>query len=211
MPSVIDNITLYQEFQHKNETLFYPAVERIRENLSDAEYQKLKSVPEKIESYISFMSRIDEALDTDVLFNPEVQRMIVLLETPFDYENFDLFSEEEELRKIVMKIKTNSLEPGEAKDPSDSNIFDIYKAFSTQEKTQELSRLFQNGIAWGDAKEVLYEELSSFLKPFKAEYNKIIEDKAYVETTLIEGSEKALSVSEPIIEEVRQAIGIKGF
>ncbi len=128
------------------------------------------------------------------------------------YENtIPLFSEEDELRKIVMKIKTNSLEPGEAKDPSDSNIFDIYKAFSTQEKTQELSRLFQNGIAWGDAKEVLYEELSSFLKPFKAEYNKIIEDKSYVETTLIEGSEKALSVSEPIIEEVRQAIGIKGF
>ena len=99
MPSVIDNITLYQGFQHKNETLFYPAVERIRENLSDSEYQKLKSVPEKIESYISFMSRIDEALDTDVLFYPEVQRMIVLLETPFDYENFDLFSEEEELYK----------------------------------------------------------------------------------------------------------------
>ena len=122
-----------------------------------------------------------------------------------------VFNEEEELRKVIMKIKTNSLEPGEPKDSSDCNIFNIYKATSSIEKVDNLQKLYDEGIAWGEAKKILFEELSSFLRPFNNEYSKIIKDKSYVEKTLIEGSEKALSISGPIIKEVRQAIGIKGF
>ncbi len=121
------------------------------------------------------------------------------------------FSEEEALKKVVMKIKTNSLEPGEPKDSSDCNIFKIYKAICTKDKIGELQKLYDEGIAWGEAKKVLFEELNSFLKPYRDEYNKITKDKSFVERTLVEGSEKALSISGPIIEEVRQAIGIKGF
>jgi tryptophanyl-tRNA synthetase len=128
------------------------------------------------------------------------------------YENtIPLFSEEGALRKVVMKIKTNSLEPGEPKDSSDCNIFNIYKAISPKEKVDDLRKLYDEGIAWGEAKKILFEELNSFLRPFNNEYSKIIKDKSYVEKTLIEGSEKALSISGPIIKEVRQAIGIKGF
>jgi len=122
-----------------------------------------------------------------------------------------VFSEEEALQKVIMKIKTNSLEPGEPKDSLDCNIFNIYKAISTKEKVNDFKNLYEEGIAWGEAKKVLFEELYSFLRPFNDEYNKIIKDKSFVEKTLIEGSEKALSISEPIIREVRQAIGIKGF
>ena len=122
-----------------------------------------------------------------------------------------IFIEEEKLRKVIMKIKTNSLEPGEPKDSSDCNIFNIYKAISPKEKVDDLQKFYDEGIAWGEAKKILFEELNSFLRPFNSEYNKIIKDKSYVEKTLIEGSEKALSISDPIIKEVRQAIGIKGF
>jgi len=122
-----------------------------------------------------------------------------------------VFNEEEKLRKVIMKIKTNSLEPGEPKDSLDCNIFNIYKAISSIEKVDNLQKLYDEGIAWGEAKKILFEELNSFLRPFNNEYSKIIKDKSYVEKTLIEGSEKALSISGPIIKEVRQAIGIKGF
>jgi len=99
MPTVLDNINLYQQIQHRNETLFIPAVERIRNNLSDTEYQQLLSVPKKIEAYIDFLYCIDEALDNNNLFNIEIQRFISIIETPSSYENFHLFSEEEELYK----------------------------------------------------------------------------------------------------------------
>ncbi len=122
-----------------------------------------------------------------------------------------VFSEEEALKKVIMKIKTNSLEPGDSKDSSDCNIFKIYKAICSKEKIDDLQKLYDEGIAWGEAKKVLFDELNSFLKPFRDEYNKIIKDKSFVEKTLVEGSEKALSFSDPIMKEVRQAIGIKGF
>tara|TARA_Y100000590_G_C15691857_1_gene1003699 strand:- start:1647 stop:2231 length:585 start_codon:yes stop_codon:yes gene_type:complete len=128
------------------------------------------------------------------------------------YKNIiPIFSEEKALRKVIMKIQTNSLEPGEPKDTSDSNIFEIYQAIGSKEKVNELQKLYQEGISWSEAKEILFEELNSFLKPFKSEYEKIVKDKSFVERTLLEGSEKALSVSEPIIKEIRQALGIKGF
>ena len=47
--------------------------------------------------------------------------------------------------------------------------------------------------------------------PTGQQYNQITKDKPFIERTLVEGSEKALSISGPIIEEVRKAIGIKGF
>ena len=122
-----------------------------------------------------------------------------------------LFSEEEVLRKVIMKIKTNSLEPGDPKDSSDCNIFSIYKAIAPEKQVREFQTQYDEGIGWGDAKLFLFESLEEFLAPFKSEYAKIIEDRAYIESVLVEGSKKALEISTPIIEDVRKAVGIKGF
>lgn len=111
MPSVLDNINLYEKIEHRNDKLFYPALERIRDNFSTSEYEKLKSVPEKIESYISFIYSIDEALDADNLFIGEIEQAINLLETPSTYENFHLFSEEEELYKRNRPLKDYFTQP----------------------------------------------------------------------------------------------------
>jgi tryptophanyl-tRNA synthetase len=58
-----------------------------------------------------------------------------------------LFADEKRLRKLVMKIKTNSLEPGEPKDTADSTLFDIYKAFATEEETRDIEERFAGGRA----------------------------------------------------------------
>ena len=52
-----------------------------------------------------------------------------------------LFAAEKKLRKLIMKIKTNSLEPGEPKDTEGSTLFDIYKAFATPQR-----RLMSKGL-----------------------------------------------------------------
>ena len=70
---------------------------------------------------------------------------------------------------------------------------------------------YEEGIGWGDAKSILYERLREFLSPYKTEYNKIIQDRPYVESVLSIGKEKALEISSPLIKDLREAIGIKGF
>ena len=46
-----------------------------------------------------------------------------------------LFLDSNDLRKLIMKIKTNSLEPGEPKSTEDCTLFDIYQAIAKPEES----------------------------------------------------------------------------
>ena len=128
------------------------------------------------------------------------------------YKNtIPIFSEEDVLKKTIMKIKTNSQEPGEPKDIKDCNIFNIFKSISSESDIKDLQKKYEEGIGWGDAKGILFENLRDFLSPFKTEYQKIIKDKDHVESILQQGKAEALEVSTPLIKDIRKAIGIKGF
>ena len=128
------------------------------------------------------------------------------------YKNtIPIFSEEDVLKKTIMKIKTNSQEPGEPKDIKDCNIFNIFKSISSESDIKDLQKKYEEGIGWGDAKGILFENLRDYLSPFKTEYQKIIKDKDHVESILQQGKVEALEVSTPLIKDIRKAIGIKGF
>ena len=109
-----------------------------------------------------------------------------------------LFAPEKSLRKLIMKIKTNSLEPGEPKDTDGSTIFDIYKAFATAEETAE-----------GQMKQKLFEYINDHIKPAREEYERLIADPAVVEAELVKGAEKARALAAPYMAQIRAAVGIR--
>ena len=120
-----------------------------------------------------------------------------------------LFANEKQLRKLIMKIKTNSLEPGEPKDPNDSTLFDIYKAFATKDETREIEKRYAEGIAWGEMKQVLFEYINEHIKPARDEYERLLGDPAIVEQALKRGAERAREISVPYLKEIRHAVGIR--
>jgi tryptophanyl-tRNA synthetase len=122
-----------------------------------------------------------------------------------------LFADEKRLRKLIMKIKTNSLEPGEPKDTADSTLFDIYKAFATPEETREIARQYANGVAWGEMKQTLFEYINETIKPAREEYQRLIADPAVVEAELVKGAARAREIATPFLGEIRQAIGIRSL
>ena len=122
-----------------------------------------------------------------------------------------IFADEGSLKKIIMKIKTNSLEPGVPKDITDCNIFAIFKSIAKENDVKSFQKMYEEGISWGDAKTHLFDNLSLFLSSYKKEYLKIIKDRDYVESVLKEGANKALEASTPLIEDIRNSVGIKGF
>ena len=122
-----------------------------------------------------------------------------------------IFADEGSLKKTIMKIKTNSLEPGVPKDITDCNIFAIFKSIAKENDVKSFQKMYEEGISWGDAKTHLFDNLSLFLSSYKKEYLKIIKDRDYVESVLKEGANKALEVSTPLIEDIRNSVGIKGF
>jgi len=120
-----------------------------------------------------------------------------------------LFASEKQLRKLIMKIKTNSLEPGEPKDTEGSTLFEIFRAFATSEETRDIEKRYAEGISWGDMKQVLFEYLNEHIKPARKEYECLIADPAIVEQELQKGAAKAREVSGPYLDEIRTAIGIR--
>ena len=120
-----------------------------------------------------------------------------------------LFADEKQLRKLIMKIKTNSLEPGEPKDTKDSTLFDIYKAFATDTEVSDIEKRYAEGIAWGDMKAILFEYLNEHIKPARDEFRRLLDTPSDVERELLKGAERAREVSAPFIAEIRHAIGIR--
>ena len=126
------------------------------------------------------------------------------------YDNtIPLFVDEKKLRKLVMKIKTNSLEPGEPKETEGSTLYEIFRAFAHDDEVKDIERRYAEGIAWGDMKQLLFEYLNEHIKPMREEYNRLLDDPAIVEKELLKGAERAREISVPYIAEIRHAIGIR--
>jgi len=120
-----------------------------------------------------------------------------------------LFEPSKKLRKLIMKIKTNSLEPGEPKDPDDCTLFDIYKAFAAESDTAAFRQKLVKGMGWGEAKQELFEYLDAHLEAPRAEYTKLIADPGHVELVLQQGAERAREYSTDFIGKIRKAVGIQ--
>jgi tryptophanyl-tRNA synthetase len=119
-----------------------------------------------------------------------------------------LFLAEKPLKKHINKIKTNLLEPGEAKDPNTSSVFQIWQAFANKEQTAEMREQFAAGIAWGEAKKQLFELINQQLSEPRERYEQLIANPSEVEAILLQGAEKARLQSSQFIAEIRQAVGI---
>ena len=120
-----------------------------------------------------------------------------------------LFLSAKQLKKHINKIKTNLLEPGEAKDPDDSTVFQIWQAFASSEQTAEMRLAFADGIAWGEAKKQLFELINGQLQEPREKYIELLENPSRVESILQDGGAKARQHSQDLISVLRSAVGIR--
>ncbi|MAE21172.1 MAG: tryptophan--tRNA ligase [Pseudomonas sp.] len=122
-----------------------------------------------------------------------------------------LFLPEKKLQKHINKIKTNLLEPGEAKDPDTSTVFQIWKAFANAEQTAEMRQAFADGIGWGDAKKKLFALINEEIAEARERYEDLLSRPADIEAELQKGAAKAREISRPTLAAVREAVGIAGL
>ena len=120
-----------------------------------------------------------------------------------------LFLPEKQLKKHINKIKTNLLEPGEPKDADTSTVFQIWEAFASPAETARMRDDFAAGIAWGEAKRQLFELLNDQLGEARERYEVLMEKPAYVEEILQAGAVRARAASEPLMETLRRAVGLR--
>ena len=70
---------------------------------------------------------------------------------------------------------------------------------------------YKNGIAWGEAKKLLFDLINSKLKEPRETYNELRANPGQIEEILSEGGKKARAKSRPFMEQIREAVGIKAL
>ena len=119
-----------------------------------------------------------------------------------------LLGTEKELKKSIMKIVTNSLEPGEPKDTDNCSVYELYKNFADENEVNEFKKSYEEGIAWGEAKELLFSKINKELEPIRSSYNELVNNNDYINDVLSDGSKKARQIAEDKMSQIRDVIGI---
>ena len=129
------------------------------------------------------------------------------------YNNYiPIFAPENEIKKTIMKITTDSKEVSEAKDPDTCNIFAIYKLIATESQIQNLKdKYLAGGMGYGDAKKELLKVYLEYFAEARAKRLEFENNLDLVQTILQDGQVKAQAKARQTLEVVKDKIGINLF
>ena len=128
------------------------------------------------------------------------------------YDNtIALFAPREVLRKQIAGLITDSRAPGEPKSTEGSALFEIYQAFADAEETLAMREAFAQGIAWGEAKNQLFERIDREIAPMRASYEDLMAHPERIEGILQAGARKARQLASPFMAQLREAVGLRSL
>ncbi|HBM16579.1 MAG TPA: tryptophan--tRNA ligase [Lentisphaeria bacterium] len=121
-----------------------------------------------------------------------------------------LFGDQKQIRKIFMKIVTDSKTPEDPKNPDTCNIFALYKLFANKEQTEAMAEKYKaGGLMYGNAKQELFDLYTAHFSPMQKKRDELAKNLDYVKNILRKGAEKASEVARKTIQEVREKVGLK--
>ncbi len=117
------------------------------------------------------------------------------------YNNYiSLFAEDDEIEKKVMEIVTDS--SGERPE----NVFAIHSLIRPKE---ELEKIYEeNKGKYKILKEILIEDLKTFIRPMRERKAEIAKDESLVAKVLEEGKVKAQAVASAKMQAIKKAVGV---
>ena len=120
----------------------------------------------------------------------------------------DIFLSDEKLKKQIMKIQTQSLSIEDKKNPNECNVYNIYSLIASKEKKEVLkTRYTTGGLGYGEAKEILFNEILERFQKERDLYNTYHSNKNKVEGVLQDGAKKARKQAQIVLKRVRSKVG----
>ena len=119
-----------------------------------------------------------------------------------------IFADENELKKSVMSIVTDSAGINEPKD-KDTPLYKIYSLFLNHKDKELLSDRYDTpGLRYGDVKKELLDKIYEHINPYRKKRKYYIDNIDDVIQILIKGKEKAAIVANEYIKKIRKVMGI---
>lgn len=115
------------------------------------------------------------------------------------------------LREAIARIVTDSRLPGEPKEPEGSHLVQIYDAFASPAQRQAFREALRAGLAWGEAKQQLFELIDAEIGPMRTRYEALMAHPEQIEAVLMAGAAKARAQAAPLLQRLREAVGLRRF
>jgi len=127
------------------------------------------------------------------------------------YKNtIPLFGTDEEIKKAVMKIVTDSKTPEEPKDPDSCNIYALHKLFLNEGELKVLrERYIKGGLSYKESKEMLLTEILKLVKPMREKREMYEKNLDLVREIFENGAKKAKFVVSEKMNIIRNKVGVK--
>ena len=126
------------------------------------------------------------------------------------YDNtLPIFGEEKQLRKLVMKIVTDSTPVEEPKPTENSSIIALYKLFASEGDVATMIADYQRGgCGYGDFKKRLADAYWDYFAPMRERREEILKDPGYVDQVLAQGANRAREEAAKVLSRIRKAVGL---
>ena len=120
-----------------------------------------------------------------------------------------IFGEEKPLKKLIMKITTDSTPVEEPKPTENSTILALYKLFASEsDYAAMVADHERGGVGYGDFKKRLAEAYWDYFAPMRERRMEILADAAYVDGVLAAGAVRAREEASKVLDRVRRAVGL---
>lgn len=116
-----------------------------------------------------------------------------------------LFGTDDEIKKAVMSIPTDSRRPEEEKNPDELILYQIHKLFND---SKELRERYAKGLGYGDAKKQLIDDVIAFIAPMRERRKRYEDDPKLVEEILLKGAVRANDIAMEKLRKVYEATGL---
>ena len=121
----------------------------------------------------------------------------------------EIFISEEELKKKVMSIKTDST-PVDQPKPIEGNIlFDLYALFLDEKGREALKERFLTpGLKYGEVKKEILGLIWEYFQPYRKERERLATDKQYVLDVMKKGALKAREAATVYLDKAKGNVGL---
>ncbi|MDB3971094.1 tryptophan--tRNA ligase [Candidatus Pelagibacter sp.] len=129
---------------------------------------------------------------------------------PSDLSRINLTDDKDQIINKIKKAKTDPLPlPGAinnlAERPEAENLLGIYSSLKNQNLEKSITEF--NGKNFSEFKEKLSEVLIERIEPISKEIKKLLEDEKFLDSVLLEGSDKADKIASKKMKEMKELVG----
>lgn len=125
------------------------------------------------------------------------------------HNTLPIFGEEKKLKKLIMRIQTDSTPVEDPKPTENSTVIALYRLFASEADLQVMIEDHEKGgIGYGDFKKRLAEAYWNYFALMRERREEILADPGYVDKVLADGAERARDEAGKVLSRVKDAVGL---